>query len=64
MGEGGDFSAHTSKDMLRKGLTLHGCWHYNMGDVPDVLQVIRQNAEKLDRLITHKFPLDQVQRCL
>ena len=61
VGEGGDFSAHTSKDMLRKGLTLHGCWHYNMADVPGVLHVIRKNSEKLDRLITHKFPMDQVQ---
>ena len=46
--------------MLRKGLSLHGWWHYNMADTPQILRVIAANPEKLDKLITHRFPLDRV----
>ncbi len=49
-----------SSDMLRKGLSLHGSWHYNMADTPQIMRVIAANRDKLDRLITHRFPLDQV----
>ena len=49
-----------SNDMLRKGLSLHGSWHYNLADTPQIMRVIAANRDKLDRLITHRFPLDQV----
>ena len=49
-----------SADMLRKGLSLHGSWHYNMADIPRMLRVIAANSAKLDRLITHRFPLERV----
>ena len=45
-----------SSDMIRKGLSLHGSWHYNMADTPQILRVIAANRAKLDRLITHSFP--------
>ncbi len=51
---------HVSTDMLRKGLSLHGSWHYNMADTPQILRVIAANPDKLDKLITHRFPLDRV----
>ena len=48
-----------SDDMIRKGLTLHGSWHYNLALTPKILQVIAANTDKIDRLISHRFPLDR-----
>lgn len=50
-----------SDDMIRKGLTLHGSWHYNLADTPKILRVIEANEDKIDRLISHRFPLEEVQ---
>ncbi len=50
-----------SGDMIRKGLTLHGSWHYNLADTPHILRVIAANGDKIDRLISHRFALDDVQ---
>ncbi|MHC4592460.1 MAG: zinc-dependent alcohol dehydrogenase [Planctomycetota bacterium] len=61
VGEAGDLNIKVSNDMIRKGLTLHGAWHYNLGDVPRLMQVVRGSAELLDRMITHTFPMSEVQ---
>ena len=62
VGESGSDSTpvRISTDMLRKGLSLHGSWHYNMADTPQIMRVIAANADKLDMLISHSFPLEQV----
>lgn len=57
---GGETVLKVSDDMLRKGLTLHGCWHYNLSLYPRVMQVIRQFPD-IDRLISHVFPMTQAQ---
>jgi threonine dehydrogenase-like Zn-dependent dehydrogenase len=49
-----------SKDMLRKGLTLIGSWHYNLRDFPKLMQVI-QHSPHIDRLVTHVFPMSRIQ---
>ena len=59
---GEDTPLRISRDMIRKGITLVGSWHYNLQDVPKLMQVVRANADKLDRLISHVFPLDDVQK--
>lgn len=51
-----------SQDMIRKGLTLVGAWHYNLGLAPRMMQQIRQVGPQLDRLITHRFGIDEVQQ--
>jgi threonine dehydrogenase-like Zn-dependent dehydrogenase len=61
VGEGGEVSLHVSNDMLRKGLTLHGSWHFNLADAPRLMQAIRAVRDRIDRLVTHTFPLDRVQ---
>ncbi len=61
VGEGGEFTVHVSSDLLRKGLTLHGQWHYNLGDAPRILEVIRRSGALIDRLITHRFPMSRVE---
>jgi len=49
-----------SPDLIRKGLTLMGSWHYPLQDVPRVMDVLG-TFPRVDRLITHTFPMDQVQ---
>jgi len=52
---------HISPDMIRKGLTLIGSWHYSMQDTPTIMALIGQVGTQLDKLITHRFPLTAVQ---
>lgn len=61
IGEGKSFPLFASDDMLRKGISLHGIWHYNISDSLNLIKVIEQNSDKLDKFITHKFPMSQVQ---
>lgn len=62
VGEGAELSLHVSNDLLRKGLALHGSWHWNLADAPRLWQVARASGPLLDRLITHRFPMSQVQQ--
>jgi L-iditol 2-dehydrogenase len=62
IGEGGEFPLAASRDMIRKGLVLRGAWHYNLGDYPKLIKVIEQSADQVDKLITHTFPMSQVQQ--
>lgn len=62
VGECGDDTAlRVSPDMIRKGLTLHGSWHYNLALVPAVMKVIQESPSALDLLISHVFPMSRVQ---
>ncbi len=59
---GGDTRLFVSPDMLRKGIDLMGSWHYNMKGAHDIVGIIARNRKKLDRFITHLFPIDEIQR--
>ena len=61
VGEGGDLGIKVSQDMIRKGLTLRGAWHWDLADAPRLMQVIRECGDALDRDITHTFPMSRVQ---
>jgi L-iditol 2-dehydrogenase len=50
-----------SDDLIRKGLTLIGSWHYPLYKAPKLMDQIAQIGPQLDRLITHEFPLARVQ---
>ncbi|MCB0083029.1 MAG: zinc-binding dehydrogenase [Caldilineaceae bacterium] len=50
-----------SPDMIRKGLTLIGSWHYRMQETPTILALIGRVGPQLDMLISHRFPLTEVQ---
>ncbi len=52
-----------SPDMIRKGLTLQGSWHYNLADYPGVLDVIRRSP-LADKLVSHEFPMSRVQEAM
>jgi len=49
--------------MIRTGLTLRGIWHYNLNLYPKVMQVIQQSPV-IDQLVSHVFPMSQVQQAL
>lgn len=52
---------NVSRHMIQKGLTLHGVWHYRLADYFRILQVIRRSPDAA-RMITHTFPLNQIQQ--
>lgn len=52
---------YVSNDMIRKGLHLHGSWHYNRKDTGKLMRIIAQNSQKLDQQITHRFTFKQIQ---
>jgi L-iditol 2-dehydrogenase len=60
VGEAGDLTLGVSHDLIRKGLTLHGVWHWNLTDAPRMMQMIAACGGLLDRQITHTFPLERV----
>ncbi len=49
--------------MIRKGLTIHGSWHYNLNLFPKIMQVI-QESPVVEQLISHTFPFSQAQQAL
>jgi len=55
-----DLPLRVGPDMLRKGLTIHGSWNYNLGDVPAVFRIIQQTPG-IERLITHVLPMSRIQ---
>ena len=48
--------------IIAKGLSVYGAWHYNLHDAGRLLHVIQHVPAQLQRLITHAFPLTQVQQ--
>lgn len=50
-----------SPDMIRKGLTLIGSWHYNLKHTPKLMRIIAENKASIDQLISHTFPLSEIQ---
>ena len=60
VGEGGELSVGVSRDFIRKGLTAHGIWHWNLGDAPRIMQVVAARGDLLDKQITHTFGLERV----
>ena len=59
---GDDTPLRISQDMIRKGLTLVGSWHFNMADTPRMMAMISELGAQLDKLITHRFAIDDIQR--
>jgi L-iditol 2-dehydrogenase len=57
---GADTPLRISDDMLRKGISLIGSWHYNLSEFPRIMEVI-QHSPLLDQFITHTFPMSQIQ---
>ncbi|MFN8464871.1 MAG: zinc-binding dehydrogenase [Caldilineaceae bacterium] len=52
-------SIRVSPDLIRKGLTVLGSWHYNLNEFPHVMQIIK-DSPLIDLLISHTFPMSCV----
>jgi L-iditol 2-dehydrogenase len=54
-------SPHTVfPDLVTQGLTLHGCRDFPLRDGPALMNMIARCGPSLDRLITHRFTLEQI----
>lgn len=50
-------------DLVARGITLHGCWHWNhLRHSSRMAWTIRTAAPLLDKMITHEFPLTEVEQ--
>ena len=56
-----DLAIKPSNDMIRKGLTIFGAWHYNLKLFPLLMQVI-QNSPLIDLLVSHVMPMSDVEK--
>ena len=64
IGECGDeMPIRVSPDLIRKGLTIHGSWHYNLNLFPKIMQVI-ERSPVIDRLISHVLPMSRIQEAM
>ncbi len=50
-----------SEDMIRKGIWVIGSWHYNLSLYRPIMQVI-QESPIIDLLISHRFPMSDIQQ--
>ncbi|NIM04650.1 MAG: zinc-binding dehydrogenase, partial [Armatimonadetes bacterium] len=55
-----DLRIKITPDLLWKGLSLIGVWHYNLSDYPRVMKVI-QESPLIDSLISHVLPISKIQ---
>jgi L-iditol 2-dehydrogenase len=58
---GDDLPIRPSNDMIRKGLTIYGSWHYNLKLFPQIMQVI-QESPLIELLVSHVFPMRDVEK--
>lgn len=60
VGWGGPIMA---RDLVGKGLTVYGAWHWNhYRDTEVMFKTLRQSRALLDKMITHVFPMRDVQK--
>jgi len=58
-----ELNLQVSPDLLRKGLTIHGSWHYNLNHYAGIVEVIRRSP-LMSMLVSHTLPLSEVQDAL
>ena len=61
VGESGDLPIAISDQLIRKGLTIMGSWHWNLNLTAEMLETIRQSKPSIEKLVTHIFPMEQLE---
>jgi len=61
VGESKSLTVKVSDDLIRKGLTIYGSWHWNLKDTKKIMDTIDNNNALISKLITHKFALSEVE---
>lgn len=57
---GSPLEIRVSPDLIRTGLTIRGCWHYNRADFPKVMAVI-ERSPLIGLLLSHVLPMSRIQ---
>jgi L-iditol 2-dehydrogenase len=48
-------------EIIAKGLTLYGAWHYPLQLAPKLMDTIANQSHAIEKLITHRFPMTRIQ---
>jgi threonine dehydrogenase-like Zn-dependent dehydrogenase len=59
VGEGGTVTLDVSRDVIHKHLTIYGSWTFSTVGMEECARFVVDRAVPLQRLITHRYPLDQ-----
>jgi propanol-preferring alcohol dehydrogenase len=59
-GEQGEVPVNISKDLIRRDIDLMGSWYYHYSEYPYILDLYHRGL-RVDKLITHRFPLKEAQ---
>ena len=59
VGEGGKISFPVSELLIHKQITLHGSWVTSLRHMEDLLEHLVRWKLHPERIVTHRFPLDQ-----
>jgi len=57
VGESRGLTVNVSDNLIRKGLTLYGSWHWNLRDTQKMMDTIATQKSLIAKLVTHKFAL-------
>ncbi len=58
-----ELTIRVSPDLIRKGLTIHGSWHYNLNLFPKIMQVILESP-LIPLLVSHVLPMSRIQEAM
>ena len=58
VGEGGSVTLDVSNDVIRRQITMHGSWTFSKSGQDECARFIAEHKVPVDRLITHRFALD------
>jgi L-iditol 2-dehydrogenase len=58
IGQGGHLLADVTSMINLKRLSIYGIWHYNLTGYDSLIEIIANNADKIDMMITHVFSLE------
>jgi L-iditol 2-dehydrogenase len=61
VGESKSLTVKVSDDLIRKGLTIYGSWHWNLKDTKKIMDLIANKNTLISKLITHKFTLSEAE---
>lgn len=59
VGEGGEVTLNVSRDVIHKHLTIYGSWTFSTVGLSECARFIIDRQVPIDRLITHRYRLDQ-----
>jgi len=64
IGENKEATVNPSDQWIRKELTVRGSWGLNVSYYEELVRIVRANKEKAEKIMTHKFPLDQAEKAM